>query len=122
MSKNLEVKFFYVEYDKIKDLPILEQVNYFLDKIEKGYVVIVDSAIDPVVGMKLTETILSKIQENPEVFKGIEYLTIEKSESKSFISGLIKKFKKKQEGITIIGPSNIIKKIERDGNLINMKF
>jgi hypothetical protein len=120
-NKEIDVKLFYVDYDKIKDLSINNQVDYFLDKIEKGFVIIVDSALDPIVLMKLTEKILSKVNENP-LFKGIECITIEKNEKRGFINNLFSKIIKKNEGITLIGPSNIIKKMEREGNLIHMKI
>jgi hypothetical protein len=116
-KENKELKIFYVEYDELKKKPEKEIINYLIDKIEKDYVVIVNSSLDPIIEMELTKEIINKIKENPERFKGIEFVTIKKS-----VKGFLNKLFNKKKGLTLIGPSHIIRSMEREGNIINVKF
>lgn len=116
-KKDKELKIFYVDYDELKRKAQKEIIKYLIDKIEKEYVVIVNSSLDPIIEMELTKEIINKIKENPQKFKGIEFVTIKKS-----IKGFFNKFFNRKKGLTLIGPSNIIRSMEREGNIINVKF
>jgi len=116
-SVDKELKIFYVEYDELKKKSQKEVVKYLVDKIEKDYIIIINSSLDPIIEMELTKEIINKIKENPQKFKGIEFITVRKN-----LKGLFNKLFNRKKGLTLIGPSNIIRSMEREGNIINVRF
>jgi hypothetical protein len=109
----MEVKLKLISKEMLEEMPTMEKLRMILNEVKSGKIVVLESGLTPEEEAKLIEQTMLEIDH--ETFVGIE---IETYPQKS--SGLFGKlFKGKKEGrLTIIGPANRLKTLERREDLI----
>ena len=110
----------FVPYSDIAYLSSEERINKLLDIVKKDNIVLMQGRLKPVEETKLIQYTMEIIDKN---FTGIEICTIypEGKNVRIFsklTSGFIKSILGHRDGLTIIGPANIVKEIKRDPNKI----
>jgi hypothetical protein len=114
-KSNLEFNIYYIssnEYFKMNDK---ERIKKIITLLKNKNIIIIDTIIPPSDELEIIKEVINNVD---NFFKGIEISTIRKSQS-----GLLNKILfKKEGGLTIIGPTNIVKRLEKQGeNLIKMQ-
>ncbi len=100
---------------RISQMASMEKVRYIIDEVRKGKILVLEKGLNPMEEAKLIEMTMSAIQ--PDVFSGIEMQSYPAHSDNS----LLGKFFKKQSNrrLTVIGPANQLKTLQKDSNLIS---
>lgn len=112
----------FVPYGDIESLDSGQRIRKLLDIVKENKVILMQGRLKPEEETGLIQQTMELIREQ---FKGIEICTIYPEEKKLQFLGKVKKEMIKfllgnRDGITIIGPANVIKEIKRDPNKIEL--
>ncbi len=113
----------FVPYDEIEHLDSSSRISKLLGLVKDNKIVLMQGRLRVTEETKLIESTMNEINGN---FKGIEVCTIypERKRGESFGIKMKKEVAKillgNREGLTIIGPSTLIKEIKRDPNKIQL--
>lgn len=110
----------FVPYSDIAYLSPEERINKLLNIVKADNIVLMQGRLDPVEEAKLIQNTMEIIDKE---FKGIEICTIYPEEKnmkvfRKLTNSVVKSLLGHRDGITIIGPANIVKEIKRDPNKI----
>ena len=112
-----EVHMDLISGEKLENMTSMEKIRLILDKVKKGKIVVLESGLTPDEEVRLIEMTMTEIR--VDEFSGIE---IESYPSKKEGSFLDKIFGKTLKGrMTVIGPANQIRTIEKDKYQISTK-
>lgn len=109
--KSLKMDF--ISSDALKDRSGMEKIAMIVDKVKDGNLLVIEGGLTPEEEAELIETTMREI--DVDNFVGIDIYTLEKDKSSFF--GLSKR---KTVGITIIGPANVMKTVNRKSNFLSM--
>lgn len=101
-----------ISKDKLDKMPSMEKLRMILENVKKGIIVVLESGLTPEEEAKLIE--LTMLEIDHDKFIGIEVGTYPQKE-KSFFSKL---FEKKGGRLTVIGPANRLKTLQKQDDLI----
>jgi hypothetical protein len=90
----------------------IEKIYKIIGLVKEGTLVVMEGGLSTSEETELIETTMREI--DIENFVGIDVNTLEKHSS-SFLG-----FSKKTTVITIIGPANLVKKVEKQSNFLSM--
>ena len=127
----LEINF--ISPDAFARKSLNERINYIISNVKKNKIIVIAGTLPPTEEMKLVEETMKRVDEK---FPGIEICSLKKKESgykalfqkfmdsipKDKIFKIISLVTKREiklrpqlkDGLTLIGPSNIIKKIKKE--------
>ena len=112
-----------LSYDLVKGLHFEQKISKVLEIVKKGDVVLLEGRLSPDEELTLTSKALESVSGK---FSGIEIAYLKSSNSKTFFGSfketLIKLLAKDRFGITVIGPSKIIKEIKMDPQRLEILF
>ncbi len=115
-TNKLEFSIYYINAEDYFKMSNKERVNKIIYLLKNRNIIVIDAVLPPSDELEIIKEVINNVDNS---FKGIEISTIKKKEN----NWLNKFLLKKQKGLTIIGPSNIIKKLEKEGdNLIKMEI
>lgn len=110
----------FVPYADIAYLSSDERISKLLDIVKKDNIVLMQGRLKPLEETQLIQHTMEMIDKN---FKGIEICTIYPEDKnmqifKKLTKEVVKAILGHRDGITIIGPANVVKEIKRDPNKI----
>lgn len=112
-----------LSYELIKRLDSEKRVKKILDVVKKGDIVMIEGKLAPEEETKLISSALANVSGK---FSGIEVAYLDSLKSSSFLEGIrdkiLKVIAKDRFGITVVGPSKIIKEIKMDPNKLEILF
>lgn len=112
-----------LSYELIKNLDSAKKTKRILDIVKKGDVVMLEGKLSPEEELNLTSKALSSVSGK---FSGIEIAHLSSSGSETLtekLKGLlIKTIASNRFGITVIGPSKIIKEIKMNPDKLEILF
>ncbi len=91
----------------------MEKISMIVERVKGGNLVVIEGGLSPEEEAELIETTMREI--DIENFMGIDIYTLEKDKKALF--GISKK---KTVGLTIIGPANIMKNVNKQSNFLSM--
>jgi hypothetical protein len=110
-------------YEMMKNIPSPARISKILDAVLAGAVVMLEGRISR---EEETELITSALQNVSGKFSGIEIAFLDNKKSSSFgeklRQSIIKILAKDRIGITVVGPSKIIKDIKMDPDKLEILF
>lgn len=111
-----------LSFNAIKELESSQRIKKILEIVKKGDIVMFEGRLDPNEELQLTTKALESVSGK---FTGIE-LAYLGDDSKSFLERVKKQVVKLlngyHTGITVVGPSKIIKEIKMDPNNLEILF
>jgi len=93
-----------------------KKIKYIIDKIKKDKILVTDESLTHEEEARLIEETMKRVNNN---FPGIEISTLEESKQ-GLRDKLIKLLGGRKGGLTIIGPSKLIKKIKKEQQQISI--
>ena len=112
-----------LSYDLMKRISSQERIKKILDIVRAGDVVMLEGRINP---DEETTLISSALQNVSGKFSGIEIAYLDSKISNSFVekvkNQLIKVLARDRIGITVVGPSKLIKEIKMDPHKLEILF
>ena len=120
-------------FNYMNELPDKKKISKILEVVKSGDIVLIEGRLSPTLEFQLTNDALLKVNEN---FSGIEIAhlskqnDLKKPDSQNQLSLMIDKLKNKivdilakdRFGISVIGPSKIIKEIKMDPKKLEIMF
>jgi hypothetical protein len=112
----------FVPYGEIENLPSKERVQKLLDIVKQEKIVLLQGRLKPEEETLLIMETMSQINKS---FRGVEICTIYPEENNLQFFNKVKKEMVKfligqRDGITIVGPSTVVKEIRRNPNKIEL--
>ncbi|HDN83235.1 MAG TPA: DUF2073 domain-containing protein [Candidatus Altiarchaeales archaeon] len=105
----LELEF--LASDVLESMESEEKIKFILRKIKENKILVIDSQLSSFEESKLIEETMKNIDNK---FTGIEISTLSQSNVSGLREKLIRILGGKKGGLTVIGPSKIVKKIKKD--------
>ena len=124
-KKSLKINIDFMSIDSIKDKSMDEKISFILAPVKKGHMVVLDGVLAPDEELKLVEATLQQVKDQ---FSGIEVATLPRestttqdilnkiSSKLSVVTKIVtgKELNEIKNGLTLVGPSSIVKKVKRD--------
>lgn len=112
-----------LSYELMKNLDSAKRISKILEIVKTGSVVVLEGRLASEEETNLISNALSSISGR---FSGIEIAYLDTTKPSSFIEKIkdrfVKLLAKERIGITVIGPSKIIKEIKMDPNKLEVLF
>lgn len=107
------LKMDFLSSDALSTHTSMEKISMIIERVKGGNLVVLEGGLSPEEEAELIETTMREI--DIENFMGIDIYTLEKDKKALF--GISKK---KAVGLTIIGPANIMKNVNKQSNFLSM--
>lgn len=107
------LKMDFLSSDALSTHSSMEKISMIVERVKGGNLVVIEGGLSPEEEAELIETTMREI--DIENFMGIDIYTLEKDKKALF--GISKK---KAVGLTIIGPANIMKNVNKQSNFLSM--
>ncbi|OEC84698.1 MULTISPECIES: DUF2073 domain-containing protein [Methanobacterium] len=107
------LKMDFLSSDALSTHTSMEKISMIVERVKGGNLVVIEGGLRPEEEAELIETTMREI--DIENFMGIDIYTLEKDKKALF--GISKK---KAVGLTIIGPANIMKDVNKQSNFLSM--
>ncbi|HDH41418.1 MAG TPA: DUF2073 domain-containing protein [Candidatus Altiarchaeales archaeon] len=88
-----------------------EKMRFILEKIKKNKILVIEESLSSLEETHLIEETMSQIDEK---FSGIEVSTLKERTSRGIRDRLIRLLGGRTGGLTVIGPSRLIKKVKKE--------
>ncbi|MBU7004974.1 MAG: DUF2073 domain-containing protein [Theionarchaea archaeon] len=116
----LEVDF--LPFSSIKRKPPEEKVEFLMERVKAGKVIVIEGTLDPEEEAMLIESTMKAVSED---FPGIELCTLSGDEYRKLgmlddIRDRILKTLGHRKGIVVIGPAAVIKEVKRSPGILSM--
>jgi hypothetical protein len=112
-----------LSYELLKNLDESKKIKKILEVVKKGDIVMLEGKLDPLVETELVSKALSSVSGK---FSGIEVAFLNSPKSNSIVdkfkNSVLNFIAKDRMGITVVGPSKIIKEIKMDPNKLEILF
>lgn len=116
----LEVDF--IPFSNIKRRPPDEKIEFLMERVKDGKVVVIEGTLDPEEEAMLIESTMKAISED---FPGIELCTLSGDEYRKI--GMLEELRDRvlrtlghRKGIVVIGPAAVIKEVKRSPGILSM--
>ncbi len=101
----------------LQDKPITVRLDYILNAVKKGdKILVLEEPLSPSEQTQLIEITMKQVDRN---FPGIEVATLGTA-SFDIKTHIVKLLGGRTSGLTVVGPSKIVKQIKRDPNRLNL--
>jgi hypothetical protein len=116
----LEVDF--VPFSNLKRKPPGEKVEFLMERVKAGKVIVIEGTLDPEEEAMLIESTMKAVSED---FPGIELCTLSGDEYRKLgmlddIRDRILKTLGHRKGIVVVGPAAVIKEVKRSPGILSM--
>jgi hypothetical protein len=102
-----------ISRDRLEKMATMEKLRMILDEVKSGKIVVLESGLSPEEEAKLIEMTMLEIDH--ENFIGIEVESYPQKAVKSFFKKI---FGRQESRLTLIGPANRLKTLEKHEDLI----
>ena len=106
----------FISSDALKPMDEQGKMEYILKSVKRDRIVVLDGMLSPVEEKNLIQETMKKIDGR---FPGIEISTLGRNED-DLRTKLIRLLGGTLGGITVIGPSKLVKEIKKDPNRLNL--
>jgi hypothetical protein len=110
----------YIPFTEVENLSSERRINKLLNSVKKNKIVLMQGRLKAQEEARLIERTMEEVSKE---FQGIELCTIfpnKKKQSSGIKQFLIKMLLSEREGLTIIGPANVVKEIKRNPDKIEL--
>ena len=111
---DLQIEF--ISSEALRPMDEQDRTSYILRSVKKNKIIVLDGMLSPLEEKNLIEETMKKIDSR---FPGIEISTLGRNED-DLRSRLIKMLGGTIGGLTVIGPSKLVKEIKKNPNRLNI--
>lgn len=113
----MKIELEFISSDVLESKKDNEKMNFILDKIKENKILVIEENLSSLEESRLIEATMRQINEK---FPGIEISTLGEKTDKGVKRRFIKFLGGKAGGLTVIGPSKLIKRIKKEPMQISM--
>jgi hypothetical protein len=114
-STNIELEF--ISSDILDEKKGEDKMKYILDKVRENKILVMEESLSSTEEAKLIEETMRSISEK---FSGIEVSTLREKSDSGIREKIIKLLGGRTGGLTVIGPSKLIKQIKKEPKRISV--
>ena len=107
----------FVSADVLEDMGSDEKMNYILDHVKEDKILVIEEGMSPIEETALIEATMKQVNKK---FPGIEVSSLREKGEDGIREKLIRMLGGRTGGLTVIGPSKLVKKIKKDPSHITM--
>jgi hypothetical protein len=112
MALNIE----FISSEALRPLDSQGRMDYILKSVKNNKIIVLDGMLSPLEEKTLIQETMKKVDSK---FPGIEISTLGKNDD-DFKARIVKLLGGTMGGITVIGPSKLVKEIKKDPNRLNL--
>jgi len=112
---DLEIEF--ISSDLLRDKEPKDKIDYILDRVKKEKIIVVEESLSALEESRLIEATMRAVNKK---FPGIEVSTLRDKKAVGIRDTLIRLLGGTTGGLTVIGPSKLIKKIKKEPTQISV--
>ncbi|OYT54044.1 MAG: hypothetical protein B6U72_04020 [Candidatus Altiarchaeales archaeon ex4484_2] len=113
----MEVEIEFISSNILESKTNTQRMSYILNRIKKNKILVLERGLSSFDESRLIEETMKQIDEK---FSGIEISTLKENNAKGVREKLIRILGGKPGGLTVIGPSRLIKKIKKEPERISL--
>ncbi|HEX54511.1 MAG: DUF2073 domain-containing protein [Candidatus Altiarchaeales archaeon] len=114
----MEIDMEFISSDALRDMDEKKKIDFIIRRIKKGKIIVIEEGLSSSEEAKLIEETMKQIDEK---FPGIEISSLRDGGSEGIRDKLIRLLGGRTSGLTVIGPSRLVKKIRRGRHKIMLK-
>lgn len=113
----MDIELEFISMEVLKDMALEEKIDYILEKVGGEKILVIDSPLAMGESSRLIEETMKKVSDK---FPGIEVSTLNESQEEGWRGRLIKALGGTTGGLTVVGPSKLVKKVKQDPRRITL--
>jgi len=114
----MEIDMEFVSSEVLNNMEVNEKVSFIIRRIKRGKILVIEDSLSSSEEARLIEETMKHIDDK---FPGIEVSTLRERSVESIRERLIRLLGGRTGGLTVIGPSKLVKKIRKEPNKIILK-
>ena len=107
----------FVRADVLDGMSVEEKMSYILEHVKEDKIVVIEEGMSPLEESALIEATMKQVNKK---FSGIEVSTLREKSEDGIRQRLIRMLGGRSGGLTVIGPSKLVKQIKKDPKHITM--
>lgn len=112
-----EIEIEFISSDVMKSKSVDERMKYILDNVKDNKILVIEESMSPQEEAALIEETMKQVSKK---FQGIEVSTLREKTEDGLKEKLIRLLGGSTGGITVIGPSKLVKRIKKEPQQITM--
>ncbi|MFH1055191.1 MAG: DUF2073 domain-containing protein [Candidatus Altiarchaeota archaeon] len=113
----MEIQIEFIGGDVLSEMSTDEKMSYILEHVKDDKILVIEEGMSPLEESALIEATMAKVTKK---FPGIEVSTLREKTEEGIREKLIRMLGGRTGGLTVIGPSKIIRQIKKDPRRITM--
>ena len=113
----MEIQIEFITAEVLAGLSVQEKMSYVLEHVKEDKILVIEEGMSP---LEETALIKATMEEVSQKFPGIEVSTLREKTEEGIKEKLIRLLGGRIGGLTVIGPSRIIREIKKDPRRITM--
>jgi hypothetical protein len=113
----MDIQIEFISAEVLKDLGQDDKMTYILDHVKEDKILVIEEGMSPVEEGALIQATMAQISKK---FTGIEVSTLTEKKEDGIRNRLIRMLGGRTGGLTVIGPSKLVKQIKKDPRHITM--
>ncbi|MFH1402941.1 MAG: DUF2073 domain-containing protein [Candidatus Altiarchaeota archaeon] len=113
----MDIELEFVSADILRAMTIYEKINYILEHVKEDKIIVIEESMSPNEETALIEATMKEISKK---FPGIEVSTLRERGAEGMRERLIRILGGSTGGLTVIGPSKLIKNVSKRPDQISM--
>jgi len=113
----MKIELEFISSDVLNSKGMEEKMRFILERIKRSKILVIEESLSSLEEAKLIEETMKEVDEK---FPGIEVSTLRERKDTGIRERIIRLLGGKTGGLTIIGPSKVIKKIKKNPKSISL--
>jgi len=113
----MEIQLEFITADVLDGMKVEEKMNYILERVKDDKILVIEEGMSVIEESALIEATMNQVNKK---FPGIEVSTLREKNDRGIRERLIRVLGGRTGGLTVIGPSKIVKEIKKDPKRITM--
>lgn len=113
----MDIELEFISSDVLAGKTPQEKMDFLLDKIKEDKIIVIEESLTSKEEALLIEATMKQITKK---FPGVEISTLRERSAEGFREKLIKMLGGRTGGLTVIGPSRLVKKIKKEPQVISI--
>jgi len=113
----MDIQIEFIRADVLAGMTVEQKMDFILDHVKDDKIVVIEEGMSPIEESALIQATMTQVSKK---FPGIEVSTLREKSAQGIRERLIRLLGGSTGGLTVIGPSRIVKQISKDPRRITM--
>jgi len=113
----MEIKLEFISADVLSGMTIQQKMDFILEHVKDDKIIVIEEGMTPFEETTLIQATMTQVTKK---FPGVEVSTLREKSTQGLRERLIRMLGGSRGGLTVIGPSRIVRQISKDPRRISM--